>query len=140
MSGGFICASIIYVIWQNIQQRPLNTLQTVAAQATPTGGVPSTVASSGYKDGTYTGDAVNAYYGMVQVQAVVRGGKISNVRLLQYPNDREVSIAVSNYSLPLLIQEALQIQNANVHGVSGATQTSEGFQASLSSALSKARA
>ena len=34
-----------------------------------------TVTAQTYKDGTFTGNAADAYYGIVQVQAIISGGK-----------------------------------------------------------------
>lgn len=100
--------------------------------------LPTKVASK-YKDGTYTGDVTDAFYGNVQVQATVTNGKIADIQLLQYPNDREESIQISNESIPQLKQEAIQAQNSGVDIVTGATQTSQAFIQSLQSALVKAR-
>ncbi len=99
-----------------------------------------TYASSGasYKDGTYTGSVADAYYGNIQVQAVIKGGKITQVKFLQYPNDRPNSVAINQQAMPYLQQEAIQVQSAHVNGVSGATDTSIAFIQSLSSALSQA--
>ena len=101
--------------------------------------VPATKPQERYVDGTYTGSAADAYYGTVQVSAVVKNGKLSKVSLLQYPNDRDESQQISNRSLPVLESEAIQSQSAQVNGVSGATQTSEAFTQSLASALAKAK-
>ena len=95
-------------------------------------------ASAAYKDGTYTGSVEDAYYGNVQVQAVIQGGKIKQVKFLQYPNDRPNSVAINQQAIPYLQQEAIQAQSAHVSGVSGATDTSIAFVQSLSSALSQA--
>lgn len=92
-----------------------------------------------YKDGQYTGDVADAFYGNVQVQATVQGGKISNVDFLQYPNDRSRSIAINSQVMPYLKQEAIQAQSANVDIVSGATATSQAFIISLASALNQAK-
>lgn len=91
-----------------------------------------------YKDGEYTGNVTDAYYGLVQVRAKISGGKISDVIFLQYPNDRRTSIEINTQAMPLLKQEAVQTQSAKVAGVSGATQTSQAFIQSLQSALDKA--
>ena len=91
-----------------------------------------------YKNGTYTGDSVDAFYGLVQVQVVVQNGKITDVSFLQYPSDRQTSREISSQAMPYLKQEAIQAQSANVDIVSGATQTSEAFRQSLQSALDKA--
>lgn len=93
-----------------------------------------------YVDGSYTGSVADAYYGLVQVRATVSGGKLTDVAFLQYPNDRSTSREINSQAMPLLKQEALQAQSANVDGVSGASDTSAAFVQSLSSALSKAKA
>ena len=92
-----------------------------------------------YKDGEYTGESVDAFYGNVQVVAVVRGGRITDVKFLDYPKDRSTSLEISNQAMPLLKTEAIAAQKANVDIISGATQTSEGFIKSLASALAKAK-
>lgn len=92
-----------------------------------------------YIDGTYTGLAADAYYGTIQVRATVSGGKLADVAFLQYPNDRRESQYINSQAMPLLRQEAIQAQDANVDGVSGATDSSAAFRESLSSALTKAR-
>ncbi|HSX39908.1 MAG TPA: FMN-binding protein [Candidatus Saccharimonadales bacterium] len=91
-----------------------------------------------YKDGTYTGSAVDAFYGIVQVRATISNSKISDVKFLQYPNDRDTSREISSQSTPVLRQEAINSQSANVDIVSGATQTSEAFIQSMKFALDQA--
>jgi len=91
-----------------------------------------------YKDGTYTGDAANAYYGNVQVQAVISGGKLVSVNVLQYPSDHSTSVAINQQALPYLKQEAIQAQSAHFQIVSGATFTSQAYMQSLENALSQA--
>jgi len=98
------------------------------------------MSSTKYKDGSYTGSVANAYYGNVQVQVSVSGGKITNVQFLQYPNDNPNSQYINSQATPYLKQEALQAQSAQVNGVTGATLTSQAFVQSLSSALSQAQA
>ena len=95
--------------------------------------------SGGYKDGTYTGPVTNAFYGQVQVQATISGGKITDVQFLQYPNDRFTSQMINQQAMPILRNEAIQAQNANVNLVSGATLTSSAFVQSLQAALSSAQ-
>ncbi len=91
-----------------------------------------------FKNGTYTGPVTDAYYGNVQVQAVVKNGQISDVRFLQYPNTHSTSVYINQQAMPMLTQEAISAQSANVNIVSGATATSEAFIQSLSAALAKA--
>ncbi|MBU6447937.1 FMN-binding protein [Patescibacteria group bacterium] len=92
-----------------------------------------------YVDGNYTGSVADAYYGYVQVQVSVSGGKITGVQFLQYPNDRSTSRYINGQAMPYLIAEAIQAQNANVDVVSGATDTSMAFRQSLADALSQAK-
>jgi uncharacterized protein with FMN-binding domain len=92
-----------------------------------------------YKDGTYTGSEADAYYGLVQVQATVQGGKITSVNFLEYPNHRRTSQQINDQVMPWLQQEAIQAQSAQVDLISGATLTSEAFATSLQAALNAAR-
>ena len=107
--------------------------------ATPTSGTTSTTGTT-YKNGTYTGNVADAQWGVVQVQAVIQNGKISSVQFLQYPNERNRSVEINSYADPILINEAIQAQSAQVDIVSGATDSSDEFIQSLSNALSQAQA
>lgn len=102
----------------------------------------STNATSGtqYKDGNYTGSVADAYYGNVQVKAIIRNGKIVSVVFLQYPNDNPNSQYINSQATPYLRQEAIQAQSASVSAITGATFTSQAFVQSLSSALNQAKA
>lgn len=92
-----------------------------------------------YKDGTYTGSAADAYYGYIQVQAVISGGKITDVKFLQYPNDQENSIYINQQAMPYLKQEAIQAQSGNVNIITGATDSSQAFIQSMNDALNQAQ-
>jgi uncharacterized protein with FMN-binding domain len=98
---------------------------------------PST-SSSQYKDGTYTGSVENAYYGNVQVQAIIQSGKITTVNFLQSPNENPNSININQQAIPYLKQEAINAQSSKVSTITGATFTSQAFIQSLSNALSQA--
>jgi uncharacterized protein with FMN-binding domain len=97
-----------------------------------------TGSSAGYKDGAYTGPVADAFYGNIQVQAIIKDGRLSDVRFLQYPDDQPNSVAINKQAMPYLRKEALQAQSAQVDGVSGATDTSLAFNQSLSAALRQA--
>lgn len=94
--------------------------------------------SNKYQDGSYTGDSIDANYGNIQVKATITNGKITDVQFLDYPKDRTTSQKINNKAMPVLISEAITVQNANVDTVTGATFTSEAFVKSLQSALNKA--
>jgi uncharacterized protein with FMN-binding domain len=109
---------------------------TVAAPPTSTA---TSTPSNAYKNGTFAGSVVDVNWGLVQVQATIQNGQISNVQFLQYPSDRRTSQRINSIANPELEQEAIQAQSANVDIISGATLTSEGFQQSLQDALSQAK-
>ena len=156
LSGFVVVAFIAYVVHERLTRldfAPASTAATVvAAPATlmpfisATGATPpafsSQPTSSGpageYKNGTYAGEVVDAYYGLVQVQVSIRAGAINDVEFLQYPNDRRTSVQINSIAMPYLKEEAIQAQSARVDIISGATLTSEGFQMSLQSALQAA--
>lgn len=116
---------------------PASTTTTSTSSQTTTA---STSQSSGqYKDGTYTGTSADAYYGYIQVKAVISGGKLTDVIFLDHPNDRRESIEINSQAMPLLKQEAIQAQTAQIDGVSGATDTTQAFIESLNSALNQAK-
>jgi uncharacterized protein with FMN-binding domain len=93
----------------------------------------------GYKDGQYTGSVADAYYGNIQVRVTIQNGKITDVLFLDYPHDRGTSVRINTQAMPILRSEAIQVQNANVDIVSGATDSSSAFRESLASAIAKAR-
>ncbi len=99
----------------------------------------TTTAAGTFSDGVYTGPAADAYYGTVQLQAVVQNGRLASLRLLRWPNDRRTSIWINRQALPMLRDEAITAQSANVDMISGATLTSRAFIRSLGGALDKAR-
>lgn len=110
------------------------------SRSSVTSGNSSTVSSGAYKDGTYTGTSEDAFYGNVQVSATISSGKITSVTFLTYPNSSPNSQDINVQAMPLLRQEAVKAQSANVDIVSGATQTSEAFAQSLQTALQQAKA
>lgn len=124
---------------QTVEDEPVATLGPTPAGSTSLTVVTPTPKPTGkYKDGTYTGMVADAFYGNIQVQAVISGGRITDIIFLQYPNDRSTSIEINSQAMPLLKQEAIQAQSANVAGVSGATASSDAFIQSLQSALNQA--
>lgn len=122
----------------NATTAPQTASQAAGSQPVPSP-FPAPAAIGLYRNGSYNGDSVDAYFGNVQVEAIVSGGKLADVKILTYPSDRSTSLHINNSALPKLVQEAIASQSAQVDIVSGATQTSQGFQASLASALAKAK-
>jgi uncharacterized protein with FMN-binding domain len=85
-----------------------------------------------------TGPVVHTQWGPVQVQVTVESGKLSDVSVLQYPNGNPRDQQINDYALPILVQESLDAQSANIDMVSGATVTSDGYLQSLQGALDQA--
>lgn len=83
------------------------------------------------------GDVVGTRFGDVQVRLIESGGKIVDIKALQLPFDRSRSQQISQYSEPILHDEALQAQSARIDTVSGATYTSLAYSKSLQSALDR---
>ena len=110
-----------------------------ASAAPKTAPTPAPKSNGQYKDGTYTGPEIDAYYGYVRIKAVVQNGRIADVQFLEYPNDRRTSVRINTVAVPYLQREALSAQSGNVNFISGATLTSEAFAQSLQTALRSAK-
>jgi uncharacterized protein with FMN-binding domain len=110
------------------------------ATATPTPTPTATPGGSGLRNGRYTGEDVSMRYGDVQVQVVVSGGRITDVVALQMPSDRARSAYISQVAGPMLHDEVLQAQSAQIDTLSGATYTSDAYAQSVQAALDKAGA
>ena len=91
-----------------------------------------------YADGTYTGPSVDAYYGNVQLQVSIHGGRVSGFNLLDYPRHTNTSVMINRQALPMLANEVITAQSAKVDIVTGATLTSEAFIRSVGSAIQQA--
>jgi len=119
-----------------------NTSPAATASATPTQSQSQTQSQTPTKtagvSGTFKGETSQTRWGPVQVQVTLIDGKITDVSTLQYPNGDRRSLSISSQVIPWLQDEVLQIQSAQINGISGATYTSGGFKASLASALQKA--
>ncbi len=87
---------------------------------------------------TVTGSVAQTEWGPVQVQITVSGSEITDVQVLQYPNENGKDQQINAYALPVLTDETLQAQSANIDMVSGATVTSNGYVSSLQAALDEA--
>jgi uncharacterized protein with FMN-binding domain len=113
-----------------------------AAAAAANGTLPVQVAANSqtYRDGSYSGPAVSAYYGLIRVRVGIQGGRIASIHVLQYPSDNGTSRYINSLALPYLRTEVIQAQNVFVNMVSGATLSSDAFLRSTYAALRKARA
>ena len=131
IAGGTVggLGAVLMITPPNLSKTTLIAVDTAVptvAPAKPVGGV----------TGSFTGSVANTRYGPVQVKITVENGKIVDAQAVQAPsgsNDRYTQKAV-----PVLRQQTIAIQSANVQGVSGASFTSYGWYQSLASAISKA--
>jgi uncharacterized protein with FMN-binding domain len=72
------------------------------------------------------------------VKVTVVAKKITNVGIASLSDGGNYrSQQIDQAAIPLLEQEAMQAQNANIQSISGASYTSAGFQLSLQNALKK---
>jgi uncharacterized protein with FMN-binding domain len=116
----------------------LNRSPAPAGTPAAAGGSSSAGTSAGTTTGTFTGDAVDTRWGPVQVEITVERGKVTAARTMQVPANNPRDVEINDYAVPVLNQEAVQAGSAGIDAVSGATVTSEGYIASLQSALDKA--
>jgi uncharacterized protein with FMN-binding domain len=85
---------------------------------------------------TAVGPAVNYSYGVLSVSVTVSGTKITKVGIASLDDGGNPrSQYIDQQSIPMLEQQAMQAQSANIQGVSGASYTSGGFHQSLQGAL-----
>jgi len=87
---------------------------------------------------TYTGSAADTRYGPVQVQITVKSGNVVSASAVDYPNNDPRDAQINGYAIPVLNSEAASAGSSSISMVSGATYTSEGYIASLQSALDQA--
>jgi hypothetical protein len=88
---------------------------------------------------TVTGAAASTIYGPVQVQIMVKGGKVTAAKAVEYPQDTPRDSQINAFAIPVLDREAASVGSAKIDMVSGATYTSQGYITSLQSALDQAK-
>ncbi len=80
-------------------------------------------------------------YGPVQVRVTFgSGGNVVSADAVQSPDAASTSVEINSQAVPILDADAVSVQSAQVHTVSGATYTSTDYQRSLQSAIDAARA
>ena len=109
---------------------------TATHSATPTAAATTAAAAPAAKNGTFTGPAVFVNYGNVQVQITVVNGRITDAIAVKAPSGR--NDRYTNMAVPILKQQTLAAQSANIKGASGASYTSYGWFKSLQGALADA--
>ncbi|WP_328505509.1 MULTISPECIES: FMN-binding protein [unclassified Streptomyces] len=115
-----LSAAALVPVWRYAPSTD-TTSTTATAESAPSAAAGSTVVS---------GPTIDTEKGPVQVQATFQGEKITAVRMLQQPDHPQTEAAV-----PVLIEETLEAQSADIDTVSGATITSDAYRESLQAAL-----
>ena len=85
----------------------------------------------------FTGPSEDMQWGPVQVTVTIKNKKVADVQA-SAPMERARSQFINSQALPMLRQEVLQAQSANIDLIGGATMTSEAYDASLQAALDAA--
>lgn len=128
---------------QSTIKRRILPLLFAAFAAFPIGGAwtSTTAAAAAQKAArshTYKGSAVGTTWGPIQVAITVKSKKIKNVSVSD-PTHTTRSQIIDNRAVPVLEQETLQAQSANISEVSGATTFSQAYIQSLQAAIKKAK-
>jgi uncharacterized protein with FMN-binding domain len=112
-----------------------STSSSSTSSSSTTGTSTTGTSSTSSASGTATGAAEETRYGLVQVKVTVSEGRIEDVTAVELSATDAHSEQINSEAVPELRQEVLSAQSAQIDGVSGATYTSQGYEASLQSAL-----
>jgi uncharacterized protein with FMN-binding domain len=116
--------------------------QPAASGPSPATSGPAPAASGSAADpgaaATVTGAAWPTIYGPVQVRVTVQAGRVTAVKVLQYPANTSRDVQINAFAIPQLNAETLAAGDAKIDTVSGATYTSQGYIGSLQNALDQA--
>ncbi|MET7403639.1 FMN-binding protein [Dactylosporangium sp. NPDC005572] len=106
-----------------------------------TAGTTSTTGGEGSAgSGTvYAGSVAPTRWGDVQVTITVTDGRITAVDVPVYPDNNGRDRQINARALPILVQETIDAQSADIDTVSGATVTTDGYKESLQAAIDKAQ-
>lgn len=102
--------------------------------------VKNQAASTGLKNGTYTGTTSTNPYDEIQIAITVSGGKITAITTPVLIGEGSHSDEINRYAVPQLTQQALASQSTHIDGVSGASYTTQSYIKSLQSAIDQAKA
>jgi uncharacterized protein with FMN-binding domain len=90
------------------------------------------------RDGTYDGDAIKFKYGTAQVEIVVSGGVITEVKALKLPTAGGYTKRVTTFFQTDIPARIIADQGWKISDVGGATYTSRAYSQSLQSAINQA--
>ena len=104
----------------------------------PPGVTPTIPAGTHLEDGDYLSDKHQFEWGDLRVKISIRGGQITGVQIVRYPDHRSQSFYLSQMAGPVLESEVIKAQQSQVDAVSSATDTSYAFQDAIANAIMKA--
>ena len=99
---------------------------------------PSKAPTGTLKDGTYDGDVIKFKYGTAQVEIVVSGGVITEVKALKLPTAGGYTKRVTTFFQTDIPARVVADQGWKISNISGATYTSRAYSQSLQSAINQA--
>jgi uncharacterized protein with FMN-binding domain len=134
-ASGWLPSVLSRLTGQPGPQSPVATVPAGNAPAAADNAPARLAANTRFRDGSFTGPAYDTYYGPVQVQVTVQGGRVVAVDVPQYPADRRASQRINGRALPILESEVISAQSARVNVISGATLTCDAYLRSLNAAL-----
>ena len=138
--GGLLAGIGLIVALKSVSGGPTASTHLALPPETSTRVTPTPSHATAHPAGpvTVTGSVVDTVYGPVQVRVTIAGGRVTDVQTLQTPSDATRSVRLAQYAVPILRQEVLAAQSAQIDTVSGATYTSQGYAQSVQSALDHA--
>jgi uncharacterized protein with FMN-binding domain len=114
-----------------------STTATTTTSTTTTGSSASTSRTTSSATRSATGTDVDFQYGDIELKVTMSGSKITSVSVARLNVTDPRSQEIDQQAIPLLTQEVLSAQSANINAVSGASYTSQAYEQSLQSALDK---
>ena len=134
---GTVSALVLLFSYHTSLRSSSASTSAAAPLVSPSSSTNSSSSSAG-SSGTYTGDAANTRWGVVQVKITVKHGKITKSEAVQYPSGNPRDQQINAYALPQLNSEVVARQSGSIDTVSGATVTSDGYLQSVQSAIDQA--
>jgi uncharacterized protein with FMN-binding domain len=129
-------AGFAAVVWSH-PGKPAVSKPTATRSATPPQPSAPAGGPTASLTGTATGRPENYGYGTLAVSVTAANGRIVQVTVPQLHTIDSYSQYIAQQVVPILRRQVLNLQSANIQGVSGASYTSAAFAYSLQSALTK---
>lgn len=99
----------------------------------------SGASQGGLRNGVAIGPKENYGYGVFAVEVIARSGRIVDLSVVGMEIAEPFSQSLAQRAIPILRNEVLRAQSANVATVSGATYTSDAYLSSIQAAIDRLR-